>query len=77
MDIKMGTQDIHFFGDLCQMPFFIKYGAPNRNDIFFLKLLLKLGMKIDYLKSNKCLNFSLNYYLVMTSIQYEVEQVKV
>lgn len=43
--------------------------------ITFLKLLLKYGMKIDYLKKKQANIYSLNFHLTMTLIEHEVEQV--
>lgn len=62
-----------FIWDPCHMQYAIFWNIKPQTDmIFFLKWLLKFGMKNDYFK-NQANVFSFNFYLIMISIEYEVK----
>lgn len=47
--------------------------GPQTEITIFLKILLKFGVEIDYMKESNTNIYSLKYCLIMILIQYEVE----
>lgn len=62
-----------FICDPCHMPFPFFIMGPQTEITIFLKILLKFGAEIDYMKESNKNIYSLKYCLIMILIQYEVE----